>query len=82
MVLRRIAQCRAPAQACMTTHLMGFGVWAVLTGAFIFAMTARELNTDRARALRLDDSSLNSESLQWSGAVGLLVAVLLCLVGK
>ena len=66
----------------MTTSLMLFGLWALVTATFVFGMTTRELNTNRARALRLEDSSLNSESVNCAGALGLAVAVLLCLLGR
>jgi len=66
----------------MTTSIVVFGVWALAAGAFGVAMTARELNTDRARALRLDDSALDPDSVNWSGAVGLVVALLLCLIAS
>ena len=76
------AQCRATSRQYMTMSLMMFGLWALVTATFVFGMTMKELDTNRARALRLEDSSLNSESVNWAGALGLAVAVLLCLLGR
>jgi len=64
----------------MTISVAVYWIWALVTAIFAMAMTMRELDTGRARAHRLDDSALDPDSVKWSGAAGLLVALLLCLI--
>jgi hypothetical protein len=77
-----LAQYGVTAQQHMTTSVVIFALWALLTGAFAVGMTARELNTNRARALRLEDSPLDADAVKYSGAVGLVVALVLCLIAS
>lgn len=69
-------------QEHMTTSLLTFGIWIAVTGLFAYAMTAKELDTNRARALRHEDSTLSHESVDWVSALGLVSAVLLCVLAR